>query len=185
MSWFVDNANALYVLLGVVAAGMAFAWRRNRQVKFLGYAAGPLVLIGLLLLMTRVVVSDAKQLELNVHAMADAVVAGNVDELFKHISKDFRFKEMTRDTLYAKTQRTIKADRIKYVQIKNFNVDEIARDKKLAKTRFRVIASADQESIFVTQADFVLEGDQWKLKTMRFYNPFVNQDQEIDLPGLR
>ena len=64
----------------------------------------------------------------------------------------------------------------------------ISRAKKTAKTSFRVSAWAagnEQPYLFITQADFVLEGKDWKLKTMRFYNPLVDQDKEIDLPGLR
>ena len=63
MSWLVDNANGLYVWLAVVAAGLVVAWRFNQRVKFLGLAAIPVLLIGLIFLLTRFFVSDSKQLE--------------------------------------------------------------------------------------------------------------------------
>ncbi len=185
MSWFVDNANALYVLLGIVAAGLlAMCWL-NKRVKFLGYAAGVVVLIGLVWLMTQFGNSDAKQLETNVNAMADAVVAGKVDELFKHVSKDFNYKGMSREILNVAAQREMRAGRVKGLRISSFRVEEVSRANKSATTSFLVRVTGDGEGFFRTQADFVLEGDQWKLKSMRFYNPAVEQDKEIDLPGIR
>lgn len=186
MSWLVDNAIALYVLFGIAAVGLLLIWRNNRQAKYLAFTAGVLALIGLVWLATQLIDSDSKQLENNVNAMALAVKDGKVDDLFKHISNDFRYKEKDRDLMYAAVQLAMAANRITDVKIKNFRVDELSRDKKFAKTWFRVYASSKEDlPPFVTQADFVLEGDQWKLKAMRFYNPMVNQDQEVDLLGLR
>jgi hypothetical protein len=188
MSWLADNAKTLYVLLAIIAGGLVVAWRFNQQPKFLLYAAGALVALALLWLAVNTLPSDPKQLEDNVLAMANAFVEGKVDELFTHVSKEFNYKGMTRDRLYELAQRSKRDNRVSDVKISSFKIDEISRGNKLAKTRFRVSAwgaGSDQPYIFVTQADFVLEGEQWKLKTMRFYNPFVNQDQEIDLPGIR
>jgi hypothetical protein len=185
MSWLVGNANTIYLLLGITAAGLVIVWRFDRRVKFLGYAACVLVLIAVIWLMCQVIPSDRKQLEDNVHAMADAVVAGKMDDLFKHISNDFRYKEMTRDILYTKTQAAVRVYKIRDVRITKFEVDELSRDKKFAKTTFNVSAwegDNDFPYMFVTQADFVLEGEEWKLKTLRFKKRLVDQDQDLDLP---
>jgi len=120
--------------------------------------------------------------------MADAVKDGKVDDLFTHVSKDFRYKELDRDALHQRAQLVMEWNDIGNVQISAFRVEELSRAKKFARTWFRVSAWAKgggDPYLFVTQADFVLEGDQWKLKTMRFYNPVVDHDKEIDIPGLR
>jgi hypothetical protein len=184
MSWLVDNANTFYVLLGIIAVGLLLIWRNNRQGKYLCYTAGVLVVIGLIWLLTRFYVSDSKQLEANVNAMAAAVVAGKADDLFKHVSKDFRYKGRDRDLMYAVVKKAMENHKINDVRISSFRVDELSRGKKFAKTSFRVSTTADRDILFITQADFALESDQWKLITLRFYNP-VTQDQELDLPGLR
>jgi hypothetical protein len=184
MSWLVDNANTLYILLGLLAAALVFIWRSNRQIKYLGYAAGALVLIGLIWILGRFYISDSKQLEMNVNAMADAVVNGKVDDLFKHISKDFVYKGMTRDTLYEVARKSIQANKIANIGITQFKVEEISRHNKTAKARFTVtpFVAAEQPRPFATQAEFVLEGEQWKLKAVRFF--LFGTDQEISLPGL-
>lgn len=184
MSWFIDNANGILILLAIFAAGFVVAWRFNGRVKYLGYAGGCVALMGLVWSLTLIVVTDAKQLERNVHAMADAVVAGNVDELFGHISKDFEYRGVGRELLYQKTRGTLQDRRVTAVRIVHFSVEEISRAKKFARTRFRVSAVAERELPFITEADFVLEGSHWKLKTVRFYDP-VQSLQEVNIPGLR
>src|ERR1043165_3251989 len=175
MSWVVDNAGALYVQCAIAAAGFVVAWRFNQRVKFLGYGAGFLAVMGLIWLTTRFFSSDRKQVEENVHAMAAAIVAGKTDELFKHISRDFHYRTMTRDMLHQKARAAVNVYQINQVKITDFNVDELSREKKFAKASFRVSAWAEGHEgpyVFVTRADFVLEDGEWKLKTMRFYNPF-------------
>jgi hypothetical protein len=182
MSWIVDKAFTLYVLLGIIAAGLLFLWYGNRQRKYLGYTAGVLVAIGLVWLVTLFFTSDSKQLEQNVRAMRDAVLARNVDELFKHVSKDFRYKAMDRDTMYAAVKALIGQLNVTDIGITTFHIEDVSRKKRLARTSFVVTPHPNRE-MFRTEADFVLEGDQWKLKTLRFYGPAGGQ--EVDVPGLR
>ena len=187
MSWLVDNANVLYILFGIIAAGLVVTWRFNQRVKYLGNAAGFLVVMGIIWLLTLFVPTDRKQLESNVNAMAKAVVDGKVDELFKHISKDFVYKGMTREMLYEAARRSIQGNQISNVRITQFKEVEISRAKKSAQVSFSVTAWAAQGETpypFLTKAEFVLEGEQWKLKTMKFFKAFVDTDQEISIPGL-
>src|SRR2546423_2920677 len=134
MSWLVDNATTFSILLGLVAAGLVMIWRSTGQNKYLGYAAGAVALIGLIWLLAWLVPTDAKQLRKNVDSMADAVVAGNVDDLFKHISKDFVYEyggtKMTRDQLYEAARLSIKRGQVGSVNISNFEVKEVSRANK-------------------------------------------------------
>jgi hypothetical protein len=183
MSWLVDNANALYVLLAIIAAGLVVAWRFNQRVKFLGLAVIPLLLIGVIYLLTRFVVSDSKQLELNVDAMRKAVVAGNVDDLFTHVSKDFRYKGIDRELMYAGAKLKMAEHKVNDIAIRSFRVEQVSRADRFAKASFLMRAGAEQDILLRIETDFVLENDQWLLKTMRFYLP--QGGDEIDLPGLR
>jgi hypothetical protein len=183
MSWLVDNANALYILGLIIAAALVVTWRFNQRAKFLGLAVIPLLVMGLIFLLTRFVISDSKQLEINVHAMADAVVAGKVDELFKHVSKDFRYKHFDRELLYAAAKLNVAEHRVRGIAIRSFRVEEVSRANRFAKTSFLMRAEAEKEILFRVETDFVLENDQWLLKTMRVYPP--QGGDEIDLPGLR
>src|SRR5262249_35554226 len=183
MSWYVDNATTLYILLGIIAAALVVTWRFNQRVKFLGYAAGVLAAGVLLWLLTLLVPTDRKQIEGNVHAMAKAVQEGKVDDLFKHVSEDFVYKGLTRKMLYEAAKKEIAHSKVTKIRITQFDVEHISRSNKSAKVRFKVTAfnNEQQPFPFVTKADFVLEGENWKLKGMKFYKSFVDTDQEIDL----
>jgi hypothetical protein len=184
MSWLVDNVNVLYVLLIIISAGLVVAWRFNQRVKFLLLAGVPPLVMILLYLLTMVWITDRAQIEQNVHEMADSVQRGNVDGVFKHISKDFKTEnETTRETLYQLAQQSIKANQVNEILIRGFKVTELSRDQKVAKATFYVHANAGGEvRIFITDADFVLEGDRWLLKTVTFLMPGSNQ--KISVPGL-
>jgi hypothetical protein len=185
MSWLVDHANTWYLLLGLLTVGLVLAWWLNRRVKFLGFAGGVLVLMGLLWLLSSSVNTDRKQLEHAVKAMAAAVEKGDANNLFKHIARDFRYKGMDRDALHKHAQQAVQVYEVREIKITKFTVDEVSREKKFAKTSFRCSVWSggnDTPDLLSIQADFVLEDGAWKLKTLRFYNPIVNQDQEIDLP---
>ena len=185
MSWLIDNATGIYLLLLVIAAGFVVAWRFNQRVKCLFIAVGVLVLLGLFWVLTLFITTDAKQLEGSVNAMARAVEAGKVDDLFKHVSKDFDYHTMTRDELYRLARKAIEGNKVNNISVKQFKVLDGSRSSKKARTSFVISGSAADFSFFYrVEADFVLEGEQWKLKTMRFYNPAVNHDQEIRLPGI-
>lgn len=188
MNWLVQNAGVLYTLLAIVAAGFVVAWRFNQRAAYLGYAAATLGVLAALWLAIRFIPSDRRQIENNVHAMTDAIVAGKVDDLFKHVASDFNYKGLSRTGLYEVARQSMQANRVREIRITAFSIEEVSHTTKSAKARFRVSVWADdyeQPFVFVTQADFKLDGSAWKLKTMRFYNPFVDQDKEIDLPGIR
>ena len=116
MSWIVDNATTLYILFALLGVAMMLIWRSNRQNKYLASAGGAVVLIALIWLLKQFHASDAMQLENNVHAMFQAVTDGRIDDLFKHISKDFhsakarkhtRMWAWTRSARWCQTGRTL------------------------------------------------------------------------------
>jgi hypothetical protein len=172
MNSLVDASGTIYVLLGIAAAALVAGWWVSNQLKYLFIALGVLALLLLLWLLVRFAPSDQRKLEDSVHAMADAVVKKNEAELFKHVSKDFRYKDLTRESLLEKAKAAMAHARVSDVSIPKFKVEELSREKKLAKTWFRVVVRAQDMSapfMFDAQGDFVLEEEVWKLKTIRFY----------------
>jgi hypothetical protein len=180
MSWLIDNANKFHILFAVVGVGCLAIWRFNSRVKYLAYAVGALAAMVFLWILSVNIKTDRQQLEDNVTEMARAVEKKQLEGLFKHISNDFRYKGITREMLYDVAQKQIKAHDVKNIRINRFNA-EIDRAKKFARTGFIVTATADREIVFRAEADFVLEKDDWKLKTLRFYP--IGQDQEFDIGG--
>jgi uncharacterized membrane protein (Fun14 family) len=185
MSWLVDNANIVYLLLGSIALGFIVAGWLTRRVKFFALALIPLTLIGLFWLLTRVVVTDQQQIHNSVDAMAMAVVNQDADTLFKHVSKDFQHHGRNRQEMHDGVARAIKMHKVKEAFISNFQATDVSRTKGTAKASFRVrVDDQAGETVFFArcEAAFVLEADQWKLNGIEFFNAVANQDQPMNIP---
>lgn len=184
MSWFIDNAGSWYLLLGLVTVGFGAAFYVTRRVKWLGAAGAALAAMALVWLLTKLVITDRRQLELNVRAMADAVVEGKAEVLLKHFAKDFKFQGRSRENVAQGVTSAARQHGVNDIHLYQFQVEEISRSKGTATMFFRATAYGGQESLYMAacRAYFVLEGDQWRLKEVRFYNPVVNQDQPLQLP---
>ena len=180
MSWIIDNASTLHIIFALIGVGFLAVWRYNARVKYLGYALGAVGAMALLWLLSMNIKTDRQILEDAVNEMARGVEHKQLDKLFKHISGDFRYKGNTREMLYDVAQNHIKDHEIKNIRINRFQA-EIDRSKNHARTGFIVSATAERDILFRTEADFVLEGEVWKLKTLRFYP--VGSDHEIDISG--
>jgi len=182
MSWFVDNANIVYILLGLAALGFAAAGWITRRVKFFAIALVPVLLIALFWLLTQFVATDRQQIQTHVVDMANAVVAGDAPGLFKHVARDFNYKGMTREQLAKLLTATAAMHKITEVKIWEFEVVELSRAKRSAKTHFKATVFDREATLAVVFCigDFVLEDEQWKLKTIDFRNA-ANPDQPM--PG--
>jgi hypothetical protein len=183
MSWLVDNANTWYVLFGMVGIGFGVAWWLQRRSKLLLGVAAAVGLIALTWLLTRLVVTDRKRLELNVRAMADAVVEGKTDVLLKYFANDFEFQGCKRQDLANGVMRGAKQYKVKEIVISAFDVEEL--QERLATVYFRATVyhgAEDRPYMPACRVVFVKENDQWRVKEVRFYNPLVNQNQPIPIP---
>src|SRR5262245_1641826 len=124
MDWIVDNATKFYIFLGLIALALVLIWRNNRQNKYLGYAVGVLVAMGLIWLLRQFYASDSMQLNQIVEAMAQGVIDCKPDDVFKHVSKDFAYKGLTRDMLYKATQKSIESHEVTRIKITSFKVED-------------------------------------------------------------
>ena len=181
MHWLVDHAGTVYLLLGIVALSLLAAFWLNRRVKFLGLAAGAFAVIALFWLLTRVVITDRKQIDQNVRTMADAVVAGDTNTLMKYVATNFRYKGMTRDQVEKMVLGSAKRFRVSEIVITNLQVPELSREARKAKVEFQAtVHNPDGPRPFHLKTEFVLEEETWKIKTFAIFNALI--EQPIDIP---
>jgi hypothetical protein len=183
MSWLIDSANTWYLLLGIVGLGFGTAWWMNRRAKYLLGVAAAAALIALLWLLTRLVVTERQQLELNVRAMAEAVVEGKADVLLNYFAGDFEFQGRKRKDLADGVVRGAKQFQVTEIVISAFDVEEL-KDLR-ATVFFRATVrhrGEDRPYLVACRASFVKENERWRVREVRFYNPLVNQNQPIALP---
>ena len=179
LTWLVDNANLVYLVLGAIVLVLGVRWWLSRRVRPLILAVGVIALIVLFWLLTLFVPTDRKQLQANLWAMARAVLDQKPDDLTKHWARDFQFKGMGREEL-AKAV-TLRGNKVESVNLWEFDVKSLTEDK--AEIWFRCVANAQGGSFFaLCKAHFVKEGDAWKLERIAFFQAVANTDQEIQVP---
>ena len=183
MSWLVDHVNILYILLGIAALGLLTAGWVTRRVKFFLHAAIPLTLIGLVWLLTQLIVTDSKQIELDVHAMKDAVLRRDADALMSHVSEDFRYEGVNKAMLGAGMKKTLEMHNVTEIHITQFEIKELSREKRHAKADFLVRVDSGNDMVFfgLCVTEFGLEGDQWRLKGIDFFRHPGNQRITVPL----
>ena len=183
MHWLVDHAGTVYLLLGIVALSLLAAFWLNRRVKFLGLAAGVLLVMVLFWLLSRAVITDRKQIELNLRAMAAAAVEGKADKLLPYLASDFHYEGVVdRRTAEGWMRRGLERHKPSDIVIWNYEATEVSRERKKAKVGFNVRASGPfGEAMYYFRCDFVLENDVWKVQTFEVFNPINEQKTRLPI----
>src|SRR2546421_4342807 len=129
MSWIVDNANLVYIVLGIILLGLGVSWWLHRRVKTLVIAGGVIALIGLFWLLTWLIPTDRKQIEANLWEMALAAREGKADGVAKHLAKSFRYGGMNRDEVARAAAASAKNFKVESVNLWEFDVKSLTDDK--------------------------------------------------------
>jgi hypothetical protein len=182
--WLVDNASFVYLLLGITALALGAAWWVSRRGKYLLAAGGMVAFLVLFWLLTRLVVTDRKQIVYNIQAMARGVLDGKAEEVFRYVADEFRFEGMKRPEFTDRVARIIQQRRIHDLYLWDFGIESLARPERKARVAFRARVSGDREGfgMYLVRMDMVLEGETWKMKGFQVYNPVVDTNQPISVP---
>jgi hypothetical protein len=184
-SWLVDHAGLAYLLLGIVALGLASAWWMTRERNYLIGLAATAAMIFLVWLLGRLIVTDRQQIEANLWAMAQGVTDGQPDQVFCHLSRQFHFQDMDRDAFLPRAAKAIQQHRVKELYLWDFQVEQLDRQARTARMAFNVRLTSpwsDSPQFFLVRADFVLEDGQWRMKGFRLFNPVADTDRPIPVP---
>jgi hypothetical protein len=183
-SWYYYVAGALYlVALGFVIA----AWKTRKRKYVLG-AGITVVLIVLASLFVLMFPSDQQLIERAVQDMARGVKDKNADQVFAHISDDFRMGLADKATLRGLAEGAMKRGDVTEIVVWDFRDAEISRKDKTATIKFTVKPKGNrfEDSVgYTCKAKFVLESDdKWRLKSFEIFNPLVDTDKPMQIPNL-
>src|SRR5438270_748958 len=138
VSWVVDHAVLLYVLLGCVFAAFAAAWWLTRKKPHLVAAGVVLGLIFLVWLLTAFTVTDRQRIEQVIRALAQGVSANKPDDVVKHLSRDFSYGSIDRDAAAAYMSENVRRYQIANVHVWDFDFEKLSREEGKAKVGFLV-----------------------------------------------
>ncbi len=204
-SWLVDDPSVFYLVLGLVALGLGTGWWMNRgkedRTIWQGLMAGRLTrkqqymvglfLVGLLFVLVVVlslsVVTEFKRIQWVIKDMSDGVAHQDIDRIFQHVSEEFHTQRGTTKSQFRPVvERYMKSGEIQKVKVWDFDAVEISREKGLAIIDFQVKGEGNLEREgqlgYRCRAVFVLEDDQWRVKTFDLFPPHIDPDSKEYIP---
>jgi hypothetical protein len=182
-----DPTSTMYVVFGtmVVILG-ALALRRQKKSDVITFAVGAVLLL-ILFLIDRAYESPREHVARKLREMESASQARKYDELFKHVSDDFKYKSLDKTALRARAS------------VAEGYFPEGVRIWNVTRNNFKVMQDGTIEQEFDVQpvnnpqfryqcvGVFKQETDgEWRLITFRLY-PVVSGDgkrEEVTPPGL-
>ncbi|MBI3411332.1 MAG: hypothetical protein HY040_23605 [Planctomycetes bacterium] len=181
MYWLIDNISIWQFLVGVIALAYGAAYYLTKRFKYLAIAGALVAGIVLLWFLPNWIVTDRKRMELNVREMADAVVNGKLETLRAHMADDFEYMGRNRDAAAQGAIHAAKEFKIGYIKIWGWEVETLDRAAGTARVSFGATGE-DNSFMCRCRAEFVREGDHWKMRRIEVFNAVANQDVPIQIP---
>lgn len=181
--WLIDNAKLVYVALAVVALVLAAIYWRNRRGKHLIALGAIVALVGLFWLLTRLIITDRKQIQQNLFALANTVLEQR--PFGDYLTPEFEFQGLKRDAILAAVPRTVRDHEVTNFHIWEFSIDELSRPEKRAKASFYLrVDSAHGEYPMLCRGTFTLDNEKWRLQNMEIYhyNPLGSSGSPLSVP---
>jgi hypothetical protein len=183
-SWFTPTV----ILLAILALAFLVAVWKTRKRKYTVALGGTLAALLLVWLLAYLIPTDQKRIEHAINEMAAGVNNKDLDRTFKHISNDFRARSLDKASLRSVAEGHIKSGNVDHINIINIEKVEVNRPNKTADVEMRVkpIGPAGGDlGFYLVRAKFVLEdGDQWRMRSFEIFNPVVETDRPMQVPGL-
>lgn len=181
MTWLIDQTNVLTFLLATAALGcVVYGWLTTRA-KYWFWAAGFVAAIALLWLLGQFVVTDRRQIILNLDRMAQASVQQKPDVLFRYLARDFKFGSLGRDELHQRISRQVQVHKVHGVHLWDQRV-KVEGTQGEVVFNFRADAEDDKKFIASAKAKFVKEDGTWKMKSVEVYS--IGSTQRLHVPGV-
>jgi hypothetical protein len=181
--WFTP----VIIILSLITSVLFVAFWTTRKSKYAGGAVLVLTLIVLVWLIARALPTDKRAIEAALNDIAAGIKARNTDRVFANLSADFKYRSYNKSSLRDRADSHIRRGDIDDLEIWNIDVTSVSRKDKKADVEFNVrpIGISQRGEFFLCRSVFVLEDDgKWRMKTFKLYNPFVETNRAIDIPGV-
>jgi|GEM_PF-2288540 hypothetical protein len=165
----------------------AKAQSRQRRICFAAAAVAVVALAGLVIC-DRLFESDREQIVRKLRVMSVAVRENDLNRVFEHISPRFKKGAHDKQSLRSFADSARRAGQVTEIKIWDENLESLEPETGRAVVRFSVkfVGSAGTDVPYMCRAHFSKESDgQWRLHNFDIYNPLVDQNTPMSIPGLQ
>jgi hypothetical protein len=174
--WLVENATVFYWLLGLTSLGLAAAWWSTRQRQWLFALAGTAGGLAVVAPLSALVDTDEKRIHRIVQEMAQGARSKNLDKIFQHVSRNFTHNGRNIEQFRDQAQHHMRYGHTEDLQLSR--VQLVSRQGDMATVEFWATSSEVQGIRCV--AEFVREGEAWKLKGFKLF--LSTSENEVRIP---
>ncbi|MCI0457756.1 MAG: hypothetical protein L0Z62_12365 [Gemmataceae bacterium] len=185
--WVVDNANLMFLLLGLIVLVLAVRFWLTRRGAYLIGAGAAVALVGLVLALSLLIVTDRKRLVLLVDEVTDKLNRKDFKGAFSHMADEVQFemsnqkKKVSRKLLQWAAERDFQKHRIQSITVSNVGVDNVERPT--AVVSFNIQPTGERSGLALCTAECVLVGEDWLVKGLKIELPANWQVPFPELPA--
>jgi hypothetical protein len=176
------------IILGLLALALFVAYWTTRKRKYAVAVVAALALLAAAWLIAHFIPTDRKAIEGSLNEIMAGIRSRNTDSVFANLAGTFRYRTLDKANFRKRVQAHIDAGDAADVEIWGFEVDGTSADGKTTDIHFNVrsvAALGDSRQFFLCRAKFVRESDgKWRMQTFDLYNPFVETNRALDIPGI-
>jgi hypothetical protein len=184
-NWLFEGSIAIYLLLGLIAAVLAYEGFRDRNHRLL-YAAGVVCIVMVLyFILDMLVETEQEQIKRKLAEIANGLNKPDTTAVSQHLSQQFKFRSFDRNAMRRRADEAIRQHSIRNVRIWDVEIKDMDHEKRTAKVTFSVKAESSfgNGPFLLCRSVWVLDPDgQWRMKTFDLYNPIVNTDSPLEYP---
>jgi hypothetical protein len=189
--WVFDNEWVIGGLLCVAMAGFGTAWWRTRRKPYAYAAVGFLFALAIFSLLYFLIETSSQQMKRRVGDMAASVERKDVrPTLEKHLTADFHFGNYDKKAFIDKAEQLRDVFGVNRVEVWNFTLVEIDRDKGVAKLHFNAKPIArDAAPYYLVKAVFVMkpkekwsDKEEWRMQSFEYFNPVADSNSPLQIP---
>ena len=180
MSWLIDNASVVYLVLVCAALALTAGWWATRKRHFLiglGAVAG---LAGLVFLLTLVVDTDRKRIERALEEMVEGVRKRDLDRTFALIADDCKTefirggagRPMSKPELRELAERAVRSGGVQDITLWNFDFESVDPPRAVVAFNAKPFGKwAGGYEYCGCRAEFRLERGRWRMTRLTLFKP--------------
>ncbi len=172
--WLVDNANLVFLLLGLIALVLGVRFWLTRRGAYLIGAGAVVALIGLVWVLSLLIVTDRRRLVLLVEEVTDKLNRKDFKGAFSHMADEVEFEmskrsaKVSRKLLQWVAESNFKRRDIQEIIVWNVDVEKVERPAAVVSFYVR---PTTETGYAVCTAECVLVGEDWLVKGLKIDLP--------------
>jgi hypothetical protein len=181
-TFLTDPTSIVFIVLGAIVAVLgAIALRARKKGTTIAFATA-LAILATVVLIDRLNVSPREATVARLNSMSAATKAMNADDLFRHVSANFRYGTMDKKGLQDRF-RSAQGFGLTGLEVWDFNRGDFRQfSETLVEQGFAVQPNGYPQFRKYVVGVFQKESDgEWRMTTFRIYNP-INRGQEEPMP---